>query len=137
MGHVACAVDLNLYSEKALDWATRLAREFKAVLSLIHVVPRLDSSGEEHYSYEYHRKTAEAANRRIAQMQSRLGTNAEVLLEAGKVARAVCAAVDRVHADLLVIGRGLIEHPPTNWRLSITNAGKSRRHWTFLRCSAA
>ena len=62
LGHIACAVALSLPSEKTLDWAARLAGEFNAALSLIHVVPRLDSPGEEHYSYEYHRKVAESAN---------------------------------------------------------------------------
>ena len=108
MGHIACAVDLSLPSEKTLDWAARLAGEFNAALSLIHVVPRLDSPGEEHYSYEYHRKVAESANSCVAQLQSRLGTSARFLLEAGEVPGAVCTAAAREHADLLVIGRGLI-----------------------------
>jgi nucleotide-binding universal stress UspA family protein len=108
LGHVACAVGLSPSSEKTLDWAANLAGELKAALSLIHVAPRLDSPGEEHYSSEYHRKVAESANSRVAQLQSRVGTNARFLLEAGEVAGAVCAAAAREHADLLVIGRGLI-----------------------------
>lgn len=93
-----------------------MAREFKAVLFLIHAVPRLDSPGEQHYAQEYHRKTAEAANDSIAQMQSKLGTDAEVLLEAGDIPAAVGAAAERKHVDLLVIGRGLIDGSrlPTN-----------------------
>jgi nucleotide-binding universal stress UspA family protein len=116
LGRIACAVDLSPSSEKTLDWAARLAGEFKAALSLIHIVPRLDSPGEAHYSYEYHRVVAEAANSRISQLQSRLGTNATVLLDAGEVSGAVCAAAARENADLLVIGRGLINASrlPTN-----------------------
>jgi hypothetical protein len=47
LAHIACAVDLGPSSEGALDWASRLAQEFKSSLSLIHVVPRLDSPGED------------------------------------------------------------------------------------------
>jgi nucleotide-binding universal stress UspA family protein len=45
-----------------------------------------------------------------------VGTNATVLLEAGEIPDAVCAAADREHSDLLVIGRGLINASrlPTN-----------------------
>lgn len=109
LGHVACAVDFNPYSEKSLDWGARLAGEFKAALSLIHVVPRLDSPGEAYYSEEYRRRTVEAANDNIAQLQRKLGTNADALVVAGEIAGAACAAAERVHADLLVIGRALVE----------------------------
>jgi nucleotide-binding universal stress UspA family protein len=109
LGHIACAVDLSLSSEKPLDWPARLAGEFKAALSLIHVVPRLNSPGEEYYSRECHQMVAESANSRIAQLQQRLGTSAVVLLESGEIPAAVCAAAAREFADLLVIRRGLID----------------------------
>lgn len=116
LGHIACAVDLSPSSEAALDWAAHQSGEFTAALSLIHVVPRLDSPGEQYYSQEYHRRAAESANSRIAEFQNRLGTSAAVLLEAGEVPAAVCAAAAREGADLLVIGRGLINASrlPTN-----------------------
>jgi len=106
LAHIACAVDLGSSSERALDWASKVAKEFKSSLSLIHVVPRLDSPGEGHYSDEYHQKITKEANLAIAQLQARLGTHAEVALEAGEVEQTVCSTASRLHADLLVIGRG-------------------------------
>ncbi|MFL6303869.1 MAG: universal stress protein [Candidatus Sulfotelmatobacter sp.] len=116
LGRIACAVDLRLSSDRALEWAARLAGEVRAVLFLIHVVSRLASPGEEHYSHEFQQKVVESANTRIAQLQTRTGTNALVLLEAGEIPNAVCAAAAREHADLLVIGRGLMNASrfPTN-----------------------
>ena len=116
LGRIACAVDLSLTSDKALNWAARLAGEFKAVFFWIHVVPRLAAPGEEHYSYEFHHKIVESENSRICQLQTRAGTNATVLIEAGEIPDAVCAAAARERADLLVIGRGLINASrlPTN-----------------------
>lgn len=111
LGHIACAVDLGSRSERALEWASRLAEEFKSSLSLIHVVPRLDSPGEGYYSDEYHEKITGEANHRIAQLQVRLGTHAKVALEAGEVAQTVCSTASRLHADLLVIGRGSTSAP--------------------------
>src|SRR5690349_14827682 len=42
----------------------------------------------------------------IAEMAQKTGARAEVLLEAGDPPKVVCAAAERLHADLLVIGRG-------------------------------
>jgi nucleotide-binding universal stress UspA family protein len=116
LGRIACAVDISQSSEKTLNWAARLAGEFNAVLFLIHVVRRLASPGEDYCSFEFRRKVVELASNRIAVLQSEVGTNATVLLEAGEIPDAVCAAADREHSDLLVIGRGLINASrlPTN-----------------------
>ena len=111
LAHIACAVDLGSSSERVLEWASKLAKEFKSSLFLIHVVPRLDSPGEGHYSDEYHQKVAGEANRSIAQLQARLGTHADIVLEAGEVPQTVCSTAGRVHADLLVIGRGSTSAP--------------------------
>lgn len=111
LARIACAVDLGSSSERALEWASKLAKEFKSSLDLIHVVPRLDSPGEGRYSDEYHRKIAGEANRSIAQLQAKLGIDAKVSLEAGEVAQTVCSAAARLRADLLVIGRGSTSAP--------------------------
>jgi nucleotide-binding universal stress UspA family protein len=111
LAHIACAIDLGSSSERVLEWASKLAKEFKSSLFLIHVVPRLDSPGEGHYSDEYHQKVAGEANRSIAQLQARLGTHADIALEAGEVPQTVCSTAGRVHADLLVIGRGSTSAP--------------------------
>jgi len=78
-----------------------MCREFTAALSVIQFVPRLDSPGEEHYSYEYHQRAVESANSRIAELQNRLGTSAAVLVEAGETPVAVCAAAARERAVYL------------------------------------
>ena len=46
LGHIVCAIDLGPHSSGVLRWAAGLAAEFKSKLTLLHVVPRLDSPGE-------------------------------------------------------------------------------------------
>jgi len=92
--NVLCAVDLGPQSAKALAWAAHLAREFQANLQLFHVTacdPQLRS------------RAAESLNT----LRSQVGaTQAELALESGEASRQICAAALRLHADLLVIGRG-------------------------------
>jgi len=49
LSHIVCAVDLGPHSASVLRWAAGLASEFKSKLTLLHVVPRLDSPGEGSY----------------------------------------------------------------------------------------
>lgn len=103
---VLCAADAAPANEKPFLWASEMASELDAALFLVHVEPRLESPGEGYYSHEYHRGVMEEAKRKMEKLQRAAGTHAQVLIEAGNVPRAVCAAVKRVEADLLVIGRG-------------------------------
>lgn len=103
---VLCAVDTAPTEEKVLLWGSEMASELDAALSLVHVEPRLESPGEGSYSHEYHRRVLGEARCKMDQLQDATGTHAQVLIEAGSVPRAVCTAVKRVKADLLVIGRG-------------------------------
>ena len=103
---VLCAVDAAPVNENPLLWASQIASGLDAALLLVHVEPRLESPGEEYYSHEYHRRVLEEAKRKMEQLQGFVSTNAQVFIEAGNIPRAVCAAVKRVEADLLVIGRG-------------------------------
>ena len=108
---VLCAADAAPAGEKPLLWASHIASALDAALLLVHVEPRLESPGEGYYSQEYHRGVLAEAKRKMDQLQGAARTNAPVLVEAGDVPRAVCAAVKRVEANLLVIGRGSGEGP--------------------------
>jgi hypothetical protein len=48
------------------------------------------------------------AREELAKLQTGAGTNLEAVLEGGDVARVVRRAAEENHADLVVIGRGLI-----------------------------
>jgi len=103
---VLCAIDLTLHSAKTLDWASQFAAEFKARLSVVHILPRLDVPGEEYFSRRWRRRVIDRAENEIEKLQRKVGSEGEVKLEAGDVSQGVCALAKRFRADLLVVGRG-------------------------------
>jgi nucleotide-binding universal stress UspA family protein len=91
--NVLCAVDLGPQSGKTLAWAAGLARDFGARLTLMNALPcgpdlRV-SAGEE-----------------LRMLRTNAGVEADLLMETGEPAKAICEAAERLHADVLVIGRG-------------------------------
>lgn len=96
--NILCAVDLSPHSHTTLRWATQMASEFGANLRLVHVTPPVEEG--EWRDVLFGRVAAE-----IAQLQTSLGTRAEVSIKAGDVAKATRRVAEEVHADLLVIGR--------------------------------
>jgi|RhiMetdeSRZDD1v2_1073273.scaffolds.fasta_scaffold66228_3 nucleotide-binding universal stress UspA family protein len=106
--HILCAIDLGPHSAKALEWASRFAGHFGASLTLVHVITSLDPRTEEYYfAPEWRGYVLDRTRTEVQRLQDRVGTHAEVDLEMGEVAKAVCFVASDRKADLLVIGRGL------------------------------
>ncbi len=103
---VICALDLGPASDAVLRWAHGRAGAFHSELTILHVEPRLDSPGEEYFAHEWRRHLLARAAEAAAQLQSREGTHAQVIVEPGDVADAAARVVRKLSADLLVIGRG-------------------------------
>lgn len=107
--NVLCAVDLTPNSLPLTKWAAEFAREQGAVLKLVHAVPAAEPRGG--VDIEGGRWRAflfDVAREELAKLQTEAGTNFEAVLEAGDVARVVRRTTEENHADLLVIGRGVI-----------------------------
>lgn len=103
---VAAAVDLGQQSERTLMWAARFAAEVKARLLLLHAAPDLEGKAGEYFDASWRAHVLEQVRAEAGDMQARLGTAAELLVEHGPAATAVCEMATRAGADLLVIGRG-------------------------------
>jgi nucleotide-binding universal stress UspA family protein len=87
---ILCAVDLGPQSSKTLFWAASLALEYGAALTLLHVTLG----------------APEAARHELETLRSFVHAEAEIRVETGEPAAAICAAAGRDGADALVIGRG-------------------------------
>jgi nucleotide-binding universal stress UspA family protein len=93
---ILCAVDLGAHSDKTLAWAASLQRTFGAHLIVMHAVAaHSDAPGIQ-----------EAAREELKHLQRTVGVDADLLLETGEPARAICAAATRTAANVVVIGRG-------------------------------
>ena len=91
--NVLCAVDMGPQSSKTLFWAARLAQEFGARLTLLHAA----TCGPD---------IQLAAGEELRRLQGFVGAEADRIVETGEPAHVICAAAERLRADVLVIGRG-------------------------------
>ncbi len=89
--NILCAVDLDSQGLKVLQWGAMLAKEFQAHLSMLHVIPEPDQDVKVRNS--------------IGEMQQKAGTKATLHLEQGDIPDHVQSAAERLHADLVLIGR--------------------------------
>jgi nucleotide-binding universal stress UspA family protein len=91
---ILCAVDLKPASARVLDWACRMAEEYQAELTLLHVT---SGSETQHARNE--------ARRALELLQKAAGCRAAVRVEAGDASKVVALLAGELKADLLVIGR--------------------------------
>jgi nucleotide-binding universal stress UspA family protein len=99
--HILCAVDLGPQSERTLAWAAWMAQVCRSRLSLIHALACTSESEGEWRSH-----VRETVQEELLRVQTNLGSQADVLVEAGEPSHVICAAAARIKAGLLVIGRG-------------------------------
>jgi len=104
MGHVLCAVDLGPQSVPALAWADWFRRTFGARLTVMHATAAVPSTENQDALRATLRWGAEKELRRVVEASHAAG--ADLLVESGEAANAICAAAGRIKAGVLVIGRG-------------------------------
>jgi nucleotide-binding universal stress UspA family protein len=91
---ILCAVNLKTASARVLNWASRLAEEYQAELTLVHVTPGGES--------QQRRSVVRSA---LEELQKAAAYPAAVRVEAGDVSTVVAHLAGESKADLLVIGR--------------------------------
>ncbi len=91
---ILCAVDLKESSARVLDWASHLAEEYQAEVTLVHVLTGADSPKDRGAALEALEKLRQAA-----------GSRAVLRVEAGDVSKVVSQMSQELKPDLLVIGR--------------------------------
>jgi nucleotide-binding universal stress UspA family protein len=107
---VLCAVDLTSNSVPLLRWASEFASERRATLKLVHAIPAgIAPAGFDIDGAMFRESLFEMARQEIAKLQCEAGTNLEIMLEGGEVAAAVRKAAEESNADLLIIGRGVMQ----------------------------
>ena len=89
---ILCAVDLNRPSASILNWASQLAKEYQAELTLLHVVSNAADSDPEP-------RTA------LEELQRSVGSEATLRILEGDPANTIAETARELRADLLVIGR--------------------------------
>jgi nucleotide-binding universal stress UspA family protein len=96
---IMCAVDLKPASLGVLDWATHLAEEYQAELTLVHVTPGSETPSAESTN------ARSTARHSLERLREQAGSRAAIRVEAGDVPKVIAHLSQVVGADVLVIGR--------------------------------
>lgn len=117
--NILCAVDLSPHSAKTVQWATQMAAEFGARLTLAHITAGMEIFGPGPYQVDpsWTEALVSSASRQLANLQQEVGAKAEIFTGSGDVPKLLSHAADQTSADVLVIGR------PSSGRLRATGYG--------------
>lgn len=102
--NILCAVDLGPQSCKVLAWATRMAGDFGARLTIVHAAPcaaAQASAPDTEWQHSLLGQAREEINRLASRPQ-----DADIVVEGGDPPVVVRSVAAKVRADLVVIGRG-------------------------------
>jgi nucleotide-binding universal stress UspA family protein len=108
--HILCALDFTEKAAPLIVWTTRFAREHGATVKLVHAIPAaqppdgIDIEGRKFRAY-----LVEVSRQELAKVQCEAGTSLETIVEGGDVAPVVRRAAEENQADLVVIGRGVLQ----------------------------
>lgn len=103
---ILCAIDFDSRNPITLSWASQLAAEFGARLTLAHVTAGVEvwGPGGDYVNERWKEELVSDASEHIAKLQEEMGTKAEVFIGSGDVPKVLSKAVERTNADLLVNG---------------------------------
>jgi nucleotide-binding universal stress UspA family protein len=106
--HALCAIGDDARDLPTLRWAAKFAKEQNLDVRLVHAVTGAEGCEDNPSLSEF---LFAIASERIEKLQAEAGTDFEVCLHGGKVGRVVRQAAMGHSADIVVIGRGVIQEP--------------------------
>lgn len=106
--HIICALDLKPESRHTLEYAIELAGQSDATIELVHAAPEGEITVANTES-RLQDLLVNAARDHLVKVQEEAGTEVEMVLAGGSVAKLVRSIALRKRADLVVIGRGTIQ----------------------------
>ncbi len=101
---VLCAVKFTPHSEKAVSWASRIAAEFGARLTLAHATCDMGiwAPGGAYVNPKLKSELVTDASRQMLELQQSMGIKAETFIGSGDVPKVLSQAAEQTKADLLV-----------------------------------
>ncbi len=106
---IVCAIDLGSETPHLIQKAMDLAVKHTATLRLLHCVPGAEARPDKYFNAEFERSLMATAREEIAALQHKLDTSFETFVEAGSVSKVVRIGALHHQADLLIVGRGVLQ----------------------------
>lgn len=109
---IVCAIGADPAKDlPLLQWAGQFASEQNASLQLVHAVQGFEEDPSNRLEDPLREFIFSVARERIAALQEQARTNLVVTIEAGRTGQVVRDLALRQQADLVVVGRGVIQKP--------------------------
>jgi nucleotide-binding universal stress UspA family protein len=108
MRAIVCAVDASPNSIPLMKWAANLAKDTGATLRLVHVIPGMEAGVPKQMDGQLEEDLRLEARKRIEELQKAARIEAPLCVTIGAVADGVREEARRHGADLVVIGRGVL-----------------------------
>jgi nucleotide-binding universal stress UspA family protein len=108
---ILCAVDGTPKTTTLIGWAAEFSRGIGAALQLVHVAPSVSDWLTISSERELQEHVRADAHKNIQGFQQEAGTNFPLRVAVGQIADAVTEEARQEQADLLIIGRGLLQSP--------------------------
>jgi nucleotide-binding universal stress UspA family protein len=105
---ILCAIELAPESVSLLKYAKEIAFKAGATVHIVHAVPAAEVRPEINIEQPLEAFLHDFARDEIAKLQIEAGTNFDSFVELGSVSQVVCKAAGKFDADLVVIGRGVV-----------------------------
>jgi nucleotide-binding universal stress UspA family protein len=104
--NVLCAVELGPRAGITLSWATQMAAEFGAHLTLANVTASVEfwGPGGSYVDQRWKQELVGNASEQMAKLQQDTGIKADVFIGSGDVPKVLSQAAKQANADLLVTG---------------------------------
>jgi nucleotide-binding universal stress UspA family protein len=103
--NIVCAIDLEPQSERVLEWAKLLSAHYEAALHVVHATPAYETRPACYFDADLRLELVEEAQAALGKLLDAAGVKAEVEVQGGEVAHVVKCAAERLHAELVLIGR--------------------------------
>lgn len=116
-----CAIDTDARDTAVLKWCAEFAAGQGLDVRLVHAVEGVDAKLTKERDPSLYEFLFNVARERIAEMQTEAGTSYEVCFLGGNVGRAVHQAAVSHNADLVVIGRGVMQKALGRLRSSVVS----------------
>ena len=109
MRKVLCAVDANPSSIQLLRWASELCKTLGADLRVVHSIPGIEAWPEQDLGPEFAGTLRENARKTIQDLVNAAEIDAAISVGTGTVPDVVREEAVKQSADLIVIGRGVLQ----------------------------
>lgn len=103
---ILCALELTEEAVPLLRFVNAFAQDCGASVHLVHAVPETESRPYRYFDMDLHNYLKECATKDIQQSQQDAGTDFQVTITDGFIAKDTAAVALEQDADLIVIGRG-------------------------------